>query len=980
MGALPGAPWFAATAMGGHRRIGWRPSRPQARRRPERDRERASPPRSVPDGATRAENVLRHVDDQAGTTTTTGSEALLLTEPLPVTYPAEWEVDAMLSDGGAIHLRPIRPDDGAALTRFHARLSPDTVYLRFFSVRPHLSARDVARFTLVDYSDRMAFVGVLGDSIVGVGRYDRCEGTNDAEVAFVVDDAQQGRGLGSLFLEYLAEAARDKGITRFIADTLVHNRRMLDVFEAAGYRESERLAQGVVRVTFDIEPTGASIAAMEQRAWTAGVHSIDRLLRPRSIAVVGAGRDPRSIGHAVVRNLVEGGFRGQIYPINAHAATATIAGLTAHASVEAIPGEVDVAVIALPAVAVLSAARDCGRKGVRGLVVISSGFAETGDEGRALQRALLESAHRDGMRVVGPNCMGIINTAPEVRMDATFASQPPIRGSVAFASQSGALGIALLERARALGLGVSSFVSMGNKADVSSNDLLRYWSQDPATRVILFYLESFGNPRTFARVASVVARRTPIVALKAGRSVAGSRAAASHTASMASPDVAVDALFNQTGVIRVDTVEELLDTGSLLAHQPLPRGSRVAVLGNAGGAGILAADACQAAGLELPALDATTQAALRNVAGPNSGVGNPVDLGAGLGAEPHRRALSALLSGGCVDAVIVIHAPVPQVDVNDVARVVAETVPEDVPVVFIHLARDDVPEPLRAGSRSIPCFPFPERAAHALARVAEHARWLRRPVGAHPELVGFDTSSVQSIATTFLGGEQDGGWLGPKETVELLRAAGIPVLKTAFVRSSSAASAAARRLGGAVALKVVADGIVHKSDVGGVRLELRGGAAAARAYRELTARAGPSMRGALVQPMAGGGVEVIVGLVNDPLFGPLLMFGTGGTSVELLGDRAFRTLPLTDVDAAELVRTPRGSALLFGHRGAPPCDVTAVEDLLLRVARLAEELPQLAEMDLNPVVASPDGACVVDARLRLVPWHARPEQLVRRLR
>ena len=897
-------------------------------------------------------------------------------------YPAQWAVDAVLADGATIHIRPIRPDDGTALVAFHNGLSFDTIYLRYFGVKRRLTPDEVYRFTHIDYSDRMAFVGVLGERIVGVGRYERVYGTREAEVAFVIDDRNQGRGLGSLLLEYLAAAARDNGITRFTAETLVQNRRMLDVFRAAGFSETRSREREVVHVAFDLEPTGASLAAIEQREWAAGVRSMERILRPRSIAVVGAGRDPRSIGHVVVRNLIDFGFRGSVHPVNPNAAE--IAGVAAHPSVSAIPGDVDLAVLTIPAAAALEAVADCARKGVHGLVVISSGFAEIGEQGRDLQQALVGAAHRAGMRLVGPNCIGVVNTVSDVQMDATFAGRLPVAGHVAFASQSGALGIALLERANALGLGVSSFVSMGNKADISGNDLLRYWSQDAATRVILLYLESFGNPRTFARVATRVSRHTPIVAMKAGRSPGGTRAAASHTASLASPDVAVDALFRQAGVIRVDTVEELLDTGALLVHQPLPPGSRVAIVGNAGGAGIIAADACHAAGLEVPALDDTVQQALRQIAGPNAGVGNPVDLGAGAGPDTFARVLTTLHASGAVDACIVILAPVPQVSAEDVGRAVASVAAGDCPVLFVHLASDEVPDSLRGGTRAIPCFSFPERAAHALGRVAEHARWLRRPPGHSPDLEGFDTAEVRTIVHAFLdgarGGDTDGGWLGAMESSQLLRAAGIPVAESILVQSGSDAAAAAERLGGAVALKIVGDGIVHKSDVGGVRLDLRGAAAVELAYAQMQERAGAAMRGAQVQPMAEPGVELIVGVVHDPLFGPLVMYGSGGTAVELLGDRAFRILPLTDADAAELVRSTRGTPLLFGYRGAPPCDVAALEEVLLRAARLADEVPQLAEMDLNPVIVSPRGALVVDARLRLCPWSAHPEQTVRRLR
>jgi acetyl coenzyme A synthetase (ADP forming)-like protein len=897
---------------------------------------------------------------------------------LPPGYPSQWELDAVLSDGATVHIRPIRPDDARRLASFHELLSAESVRMRFFSAHPQLSEKELRRFTTVDYSERMAFVGELGGQIVAVGRYDGVPHSPEAEVAFVVADAHQRRGFGSLLLEYLAARARECGITRFVADTMAMNRSMLEVFRGAGFVETAHIQYGIVRVTLDIEPTGATLAAAQERERRAAVRSIARLLRPTSVAVVGAGRTPGGVGRTVVANLLDGGFRGPIHPVNPNAVE--IEGLRAIPTVSAAPGPVDLAVICVPAAAVPASVEDCARKGVQGLVVVSSGFAEVGAEGRALEQEMVRTAHGAGMRIIGPNCIGVVNMAPDVSLNATFLGIAPIRGHAAFASQSGALGIALLERAQALGLGLSAFVSMGNKVDVSSNDLMRYWEQDASTRVILLYLESFGNPRTFARVARRVGKQKPIIALKAGRSAAGSRAAASHTASMASPDIAVDALFRQAGVIRVDTAEQLLDTGALAANQPLPAGRRVAIVTNGGGAGILAADACAAAGLEVPEPGPALRAALRDIGGPNAGVGNPVDLGAGTSAERFGAALNALLAGGEFDACIVILAPVASLDPEDVARAVASAATGTHPLMFVHLGRDDVPAPLRQAAQPIPCLQFPERAAHALGRVAEHADWRRRPTGNVPELSRVDVAAATAVVTRHLDRSPDGGWADPLDTSALLSAFGIPVVPAVEVQTAAAARRAVQTLGAPVVMKVVGEGIVHKSDVGGVVLGIRTPAAAAEAFASMRRRIGPAMRGALVQRMASPGVEVIVGVVNDPLFGPLVMFGSGGTAVELLGDRVFRILPLTDVDAAELVRQPRGSRQLFGYRGAPPADVAGLEDLLLRVARMAEEVPQLAEMDLNPVIVSAAGCLVVDARMRLLPWRAQPEQSVRRLR
>ncbi|MFI5285389.1 MAG: GNAT family N-acetyltransferase [Candidatus Dormibacteria bacterium] len=896
----------------------------------------------------------------------------------PHGYPSAWAIDAVLADGGTVHIRPIRPDDASAHRAFFARQSEQSVYFRFFGPRSELSDREVTHFTTVDYRDRMAFVAFLREEMIAVGRYDRLAHGDEAEVAFAVADEHQGRGLATLLLEYLAAYAATQGITRFSADTLIDNRRMLEVFQTAGFRRERRsIEYGVVHLGFDIEPTGESLAASERRAWTAGVASIRRILQPQSIAVIGAGRNPQSIGHVLVRNLIDGGFKGSVYPVNPK--SAELLGLACSPSVEAIDGPVDLAVLAIPAAQCIEAVDACGRKGVKGLVVITSGFAEVGAGGIELQRELLLRAHRGGMRVVGPNCFGVINTAPDVCLNATFASRAPAHGGAAFASQSGALGIAVLEQSLTSGLGLSSFVSMGNKSDVSSNDLLRYWQQDGQTRAILLYLESFGNPRAFARVAPVVSRTTPIVVVKSGRSSAGTRAAASHTAALASPDTVVDALFRQAGVIRVDTLEELLDCGQLLANQPVLAGHRLAIVGNAGGAAVLAADACDAAGLRVPEFDAATQAALRTLAGPNAGVSNPVDLGAGATPGLFEEALRIVLASPSIDGAVVILAPVATADPEEVAGAVVGIDAGTRPIVFVHLGDSASPAALSGEHRKIPSYAFPERAVRALGRIAEHSSWKTRPVGHAPQLEGVDTEAAQAIVKRYLAANSDGGWLSPDEAVAMLGAFGIATPGETAVSSAAEAAGAASLLGFPVALKAVGSTILHKSDVGGVRLDLSSAEDVATAFEAMARHLGDAMEGAIVQQMLRG-VELIAGVITDPLFGPVVVFGSGGIAVELFGDRVLRILPMTDQDAHEMVRSIRGAPLLFGHRGTPPCDVTAVEDVLLRVARLAEEIPQLAEMDLNPVIASPLGAIAVDVRVRLMPWHRHAETEVRRLR
>ena len=827
------------------------------------------------------------------------------------------DTDVLLADGTTAHVRAIRPDDAEGLRAFHARLSPESVILRFFGPHPRLSEAEVERFTTVDGVDRLALVAVRAGDIVAVARYDRSPGSDAAEVAFVVDDAFQGRGLGTILLEHLASAARARGVRRFVADTLSENFRMLGVFRDAGFARQFTRSSDVMRVVLDIAPTAAAREAADERDRQAVVRSMDRLLRPGSIAVVGASRHPEALGHLLVANLLAGGFTGPVYPVNPSATS--VADRRAWPGIEDTPGPVDLAVVAVPADAVRSVVEACGRKGVGALVVISAGFAETGADGAARQRELAGLAHANGMRVVGPNCFGVLNTDPHVSMNATFAPAPPGRGPVGIASQSGGLGLAILAEAGARGLGLSSFVSLGNKADVSGNDALLWWEQDPATEVVLLYLESFGNPRRFARIAGRLSRTKPIVAVKAGRSAPAVRGAASCTAALAGPDQAVEALFRRTGVIRADTTEELFDVAAVLALQPRPRGRRVGIVGNSGGPGVLAADACVGHGLAVPELSAAGQDALRTLLPAGAGVANPVDLVASATADDYRRAITTLARSGEVDAVLVIFTPPVVTRVHDVAVAVARATDEAcdaVTVVASVLGTTEARSALLGARRPVPCFTYPETAARALALSAGYEEWRSRPPGTEPVLDDVDPNAARRVIETFAtdapdapdapgadgaDGAGDGTWVTGAHARALLRAYGVP-----------------------------------------------------------TAPAGAG-----TQPGVAPGVQTIAGFVQDPAFGPLILFGLGGTAVELLGDTATRLAPLTDVDARELVLGLRGSALLTGYRGSPPVDVDALVDLLLRLGRMAEDLPELAEADCHPVVATPAGVTVADARFRL---------------
>jgi acetyl coenzyme A synthetase (ADP forming)-like protein len=892
--------------------------------------------------------------------------------------PGWCTTDSVLADGGTVHIRPITPEDGPGLVAFHARLSDETIRLRFFSNHRYLRPNEVEHFTRVDHDRRMALVAVLHEQIIAVARYDHIE-TDAAEAAFVVEDAHQGRGLGTLLLEHLAAFARTRGIHRFVAETLTGNNRMRRVFRDAGFTEHGHYDAGVVRVTLDIDPTEATIDVIDRRWNQAAVRSIERLLRPQSIAVVGAGRQRGTIGHEIFRNLLNGGFDGPVYPV--HPTARHVASVPAYASVNAIPDPVDLAVIVVPAERVLGVIQACGAKGVRGLVVISAGFAETGPSGAAAQRELVAAARGAGMRIIGPNCMGVINTAAGIAMNATFAPTAPLPGRLAFSSQSGGLGIAVLQEAERRGLGLSSFVSVGNKADVSSNDLLRYWQQDDGTDVILLYLESFGNPRQFARVARAVSQAKPIVAVKAGRTVAGGRAASSHTAALASPDAAVDALFAQTGVLRVDTLEELFDVAQVLSDQPLPAGRRVGIVTNSGGPGILAADACEANGLIVPELGEPTQAALREFLPAAAGVRNPVDLVASGTAADYEKTIRLLLNDDRVDAVLVAFTPPLVTEADDVALAVMTTSQDAAkPIIANFVSSPSAPRSLTTATRRVPCFAFPESAVRALARATRYSQWRQRPAGVRPELSDVRATAARAIVQAALTRDPGGTWLDPENVADLLDAYGVPLTPTRVVTTADEAAEAADRVGYPVALKANGADLIHKSDAGGVRLALNSAPELRLAFATMKSTLGDRMDGGLVQTMAEPGVETIVGLIHDPSFGPLVMFGSGGTSVELFGDQTLRVLPITDVDASELVRDLRSSPLLFGYRGAPAVNVAALENLLLRVGRLAEDIPEIAEMDLNPVIVSPTGVIVVDAKLRLAPSGGEDDPTVRRLR
>jgi acyl-CoA synthetase (NDP forming)/GNAT superfamily N-acetyltransferase len=885
--------------------------------------------------------------------------------------------DALASDGSVVRIRPIRVEDEQALGEINHRVSDRTIYLRFFGISRaaadehthHLAAADPLR-------GQVALVAEIDGQVVGVASYEPTR-PGEAEMAFLIDDAVHGRGLGTLLLEQLAAVARERGIRHLLADTLAENAPMLRVFMDSGFTVTHKLDSGVVELSLETAYAVRTLDRMAERERAAEERSLKPVLSPRSVAVIGAGRRPGGIGHEVLMNLAAGGFTGRLSAVNPHAEH--INDIPAYPSIAEVPGPVDLAIIAVPADVVAQVLEECGAAGVGGAVILTAGFAELGTDGQRLQRDLLTIARRHSLRLIGPNCLGIVNTAPEVRLDATFANIRAVPGSLALAAQSGAVGIAVLDHANRSGLGISEFVSLGNKADVSGNDLLLHWWGDPSTDVIGLYLESFGNPRKFGRLARLVGRTKPVLVVKGGRSTGGRRAGASHTAAAATPDTAVEALFEQSGVLRMETLEELVDTARVLSGRALPRGNRLAVVGNAGGAGVLAADAAGALDIDVPEFSAATSRALVEATGA-VGAGNPVDLGAAATPATLEHALRVVIDSGEADAVLVTYAATRAGDVQETFAAIARAAADaTIPVLVNCLGAPEAPPLVTlADGTSLPVYPFPETAVRGLGHAIRYAAWRARPQGVVPEVDGVDIDGARSIVRHFVDGHGEGGWLDPADAEQLMLCAGVPVVSALTASTADGVLDAAERIGYPVVLKTAVPDLVHKTDVGGVRLGLEGGIELATVYRELTQAIGDPR--VVVQAMVAPGVELVAGVVRDPLFGPVLMAGSGGVLTDLLADRRWRGLPLTDLDATEMVRSLRCAPLLAGYRGAAPADEAAVLDVLHRIAWLAEAVPEVAELDINPLIAAPDGVVAVDVKVRLAPVSPEPDWQSRRLR
>ncbi|MEG8279558.1 bifunctional acetate--CoA ligase family protein/GNAT family N-acetyltransferase [Streptomyces sp. AHA2] len=950
-------------------------------------------------------------------------------------YPAHWEADVVLRDGGTARIRPITVDDADRLVSFYEQVSDESKYYRFFAPYPRLSAKDVHRFTHHDFVDRVGLAATVGGEFIATVRYDRigADGTpasapaDEAEVAFLVQDAHQGRGVASALLEHIAAVARERGIRRFAAEVLPANTKMIKVFTDAGYTQKRSFEDGVVRLEFGLEPTDRSLAVQYAREHRAEARSVQRLLAPGSVAVIGAGRTPGGVGRSVLGNIRDAGFTGRLYAVNKALPEEQkeLDGIPAHRSVRDIDGPVDLAVVAVPAEHVPEVVAECGEHGVQGLVVVSAGYAESGLEGRERQRALVRQARTYGMRIIGPNAFGIINTSPRVRLNASLAPEVPRPGRIGLFAQSGAIGVALLSRLHRRGggvtgvTGVSTFVSSGNRADVSGNDVLQYWYEDPDTDVVLMYLESIGNPRKFTRLARRTAAAKPLVVVQGARHGAAPQGHAVRATRL--PHATVSALLRQAGVIRVDTITDLVDAGLLLARQPLPAGPRVAILGNSESLGLLTYDACLAEGLRPhPPQDLTTAASAADfhaalsraladdrcdavvvTAIPAVGEGSVADaalaqaLRSATAAAPSKPVLVVHVElGGLAEALSAAASTAPQVRAGDAPQTATQPAapdqrpaPGDPPRAAAD-AHSAAPHPHPAGTDQppaapqapedahlIPAYPAAERAVRALAQAVTYAQWRRDAAdpGKVPEYDDVDVKGAAALIDGLLA-RGEGPALGPDETCDLLGHYGIEVHRSLPAPTPDAAAEAARALGYPVALKATAPHLRHRADLGGVRLDLTDEEQLRRSYAEMTEMFGAAQElRPVVQRMAPRGVDVVVRAVIDPAAGAVLSFGLAGAASQLLGDTAHRLIPVTDREAHSLVRSIRTAPLLFGWRGSAPADTRALEELLLRVSRLVDDHPEVVAVTLEPVVVASHGLSVLGASLRLAPPPARDD-------
>ncbi|REE03310.1 GNAT family N-acetyltransferase [Citricoccus nitrophenolicus] len=902
-------------------------------------------------------------------------------KPKTPEYPAYWEADVVLRDGTTAHLRPVRPEDASGLARMHEGQSQSSIYLRFFTFKSSLSRKELERFTHVDYRDRVAFVALRGEEILGVGRYDRLDDPLEAEVAFNISDASQGKGIGSILMEHLAVAARENGIRRFTAEVLPENRKMLSVFQDTGFEVSRHFDDGVVAVAFSIDPTAKSRAVMESREHRAEARSVAELLAPEAVAVIGASRQWGSVGFALLQNIIEGGYTGPVYGINPEALE--VAGMISRATLAEVPGPVDLAVIAVPEAEVPAVVQDCARHGVKGLLVVTTGYADAGQEGLVRQRALVRQARANGMRVIGPASAGLINTAPEVSLNASVSPFLPVRGPVGLFSQSAVIGVTLFAAAHRRGIGLSSILSAGNRADVSGNDAMQYFEDDPATNAVGVYLESFGNPRKFSRIARRLSRSKPVVVARSD--VMGRRLPPGHeTRTTQAPTGAVDSMLEQTGVIQVENHDDLMDLMQTVASQPLPAGRRVGVVGNSLALNRVVMDAVEHHGLTVAS----------TVLVPHLDGAHVVDEA--VRAVGH--AVSETIASGEVDALLVVTQAGMHQEVGDADRLAAavEEASRGTSITVLASLTGVLDLTYRSASlrgsgpatedglqRGIPVFSSPEQAAHVLSRLAWYSAWREAEAGVPVEPEGVDRDRAEELIE---------GWaprahgtdlvrLTAEEAGELLGCYGIRVLPAARFTTEDEAVQAADRLGWPVAVKAVDSYLRHRLDLGGVRLNIVDAESLRRNVAQMRQVLEPfGSPGLEVQSMAPSGQACTITALEDPLLGPVVSFGIAGDAVDLLDDWVHRVPPLTNQDLDRMIRAPRAAAKLFGYGGLPAVDTDALQDLLARVAALKDDHPQVARIRFNPVLASDRGVTVLSADIDVANAAQRTDSARRAMR
>ena len=889
---------------------------------------------------------------------------------------SQYETNVSLQDGSQILLRTIHPEDADACLNLIHRINGQVRFLRFGHPKEAATIENLRRFCTVDYTSAFVLAAEVvhdGKEMVAVARYYKLPDKNSAELFVLVDETYQNKGLGFVIMETLFRVARSQGISTFETDVPLEHEPIHSLIANFGFHVTKVSEKNISHIILPIVANKKTIQKEEEEERLATIASLHAILYPKSIAVIGASRYPGTIGYALVRSLIESGYVGAVYPVNPN--IEVVSSIKTYPSVLAIPGDVEMAVLVVPAPVVLKVAEQCGQKGVKGLIVISDGFKEAGPEGAARERELREIALGYGMRIVGPNCMGVINTDPTINMNATFSPAVNQPGNVSFLSQSGAMGEVILDYARSLNIGLSTFVSAGNRADVSPNDLVQYWEHDPATKVILLYLESFGNPHNFMRITRRVSAKKPIVVVKSGSTSAGSRAASSHTGALATSETVTEALFHQTGILRVNGIEELFDVASLLSNQPLPKGRRLVIVTNGGGPGILAADAASNHGLLLPEILPETIEAIKPHLKRNIRINNPIDTTAQASPAEFEGILQELAADKGSDAVLFIFVPPSTVDVQEVENGLRRVAPlyrhHKKTLLVCFMGHKGLSAEVGTPGKYVPSYLFPESAISALAKAVEYTERLARPQSAPVKLHDIKREKAKEIINTAMRqSTQHKTWLSIEQIAELLSSYGIRFAETKLAKTADETAAIAEKIGFPVVIKLASATITHKTDVGGVKLNIKNEAEAKQAFNDIKAKLtglgkADQMDGVMVQKMVSEGIETIVGVSNDPSFGHLIMFGMGGVNAELLNDVAFRLNPLTGQDAGEMIGSVKMSKLFDGYRGAPPSDKPALKDLLLRLSAMVEDNPQISELDFNPVKVLPagQGYWVVDARI-----------------